>query len=668
MKLIDSNMKAFRASCLEFVGECISGLTEAIDYRSPVEYTQAERYIPRSVSPRYPGYINYDLVPYFIEILECMDVRSPVREVAVRKGVQIAYTTILESIIFYLAGVVRTAPGMYVTADLGLSAARVVNNILPMFQQSGMSDIFRSSDVGNSRKQGVTKAQLQWLGGGYLLPYGAQSAAKARQATILFMLMDELDGWPIEYARDGDPIRLFKDRCSGVWPIRKIFMGSTPLLEGSSHIDRQWERGDQRVYKCRCLKCGFPQELRFAPPPGYEGKPYGLLWDYRATGTLDLESVRYACSNCQNAHLEHDKPKFINKDNCYWEPTSTPVEPGVRSYHIPALLSPVGMQPWYKCVSAWLEAWDPETKRVRDHSKMRTFYNNILGSSYRIEGQRLLPQTVSTHRRPYYRKGMIPTARIFDACGGPIIFLTCTVDTHHDNLAVAVWGWTAGFRCWMVDYFRLYDDTPEGCESLASPVWIALSELIETRLWEDDEGVLYNLKLTLVDARWSTATVTAFCAQYASGVYAIMGIASTGRSGGIREFSEWTTQIGTIGYKINVDYYKDRIAPVLQKPWTPELGAQEAYTVNLPSDTTDAEIRELTTEYKRELTNPNGMKTHVWYRPSGVPNELWDLLVYGHASVEIIAWSLCRKEFDLDVIDWPKFWGFAAGFYLSRVQ
>lgn len=651
-------MQALAEESLAFFSKAIESLPDEMVYQSPVEFTEEHRYIPKEVSPQFPGYIRYDLVPYFIEILECFDVRSDVREVAIKKAVQIAYTTVLESIIFYLAACVRSAPGMYVTADLGLSAARITNNILPMFLHSGLGDIFQSADLGNSRKQGVTKAMLQWVGGGSLLPYGAQSAAKARQATILFMLMDELDGWPIEFSRDGDPIRLFKDRCSGVWPIRKILMGSTPLLEGSSHIDRQYLRGDQRQYKCRCLKCGFPQRLRWAPPPAYEGPPWGMLWDYSESGALDHDSVRYACENCQYGHQEHDKARFINKDNSYWEPTAMPVEPNVRSYHIPGMLS--RMQPWYKCVAAWLEAWDPKTRRITNPSALKVFYNNILGKSFRVVGDRVSFQMASSHRRTFYKKGEIPNAHVMECCGSEIVFLTCTVDAHHDNLAVAIWGWTAGFRCWLIDYFRLYDDSPEGCESLSSPVWFRLSELIESGLWTDDRQVAYNIKLTLIDSAWAAATVTEYCAGYAQSVFPIRGERGILRSTGIREFSEFTTKLGTAGYLIYVDHYKDRISPALRRGWQPAGGEiQNAYTFNAPVDTTDDELRELMVEYKRKQTNPNGMSSWVWYRPSGARNELWDLMVYGHASVELLAWNICMKAFGLDAIDWEQFWEYA---------
>jgi phage terminase large subunit GpA-like protein len=64
----------------------------------------------------------------------------------------------------------------------------------------------------------------------------------------------------------------------------------------------------------------------------------------------------------------------------------------------------------------------------------------------------------------------------------------------------------------------------------------------------------------------------------------------------------------------------------------------------------------LTVETRQERKDERGNITYVWHRPQGAKNELWDLLGYGHAAVEILAWSICIQRFELDTIDWAKFW------------
>jgi phage terminase large subunit GpA-like protein len=641
--------------------ERVEDWTSEIERMTPVEYNQATRYLPQSAG-RFPGYIDYSLTPYWVEILECFDISSSVREVAVKKGVQIAYTTALESVIFYLAGHLRTVPSMFATADNDLANARMENNIIPMFQQSGL-EIFQSADIDNSRKTGKTKNHLQWIGGGYLIPKGAHNADKMRMFSILYMLMDEIDAWQDLLKGGGDPIRLFKDRCAGFWEIRKIMMGSTPLLKGSSHIDKQFRRGDQRRYNCRCLKCGYPQHLRWSGHDKETGDAWGFAWDYTEDGSLDLESVRYHCKDCNHAHQEHDKPKFFAADNAFWKPTATPQEPNIRSYHIPALLSPAGMQPWYKSVSTYLEAMDLKTKRVKDIGALQIFYNNVLGESFEVMGAKVNFIMVSGHRRSFYLKGAIPNAQISQHCQSEILFLTCTVDVHKGNLAITVWGWTAGMVCWLIDYQRIWDDSETGCEDLESPAWGELQKLIDDKEWIADDGKKYRLALTFIDASWSTPTVVDFCKQWQSGVYPIMGRERPSKAQSIKEFAEFRTQAGTIGYRILVDHYKDRIAPALRRDWRPEQGTQPDYQFNAPLDTTDAELKELTREYRREKLHPNGTVTYYWHRPHGADNELWDLMVYGHASVEVMAWMVCVQHFQEETVDWPRFWDYVREYH-----
>ena len=42
-------------------------------------------------------------------------------------------------------------------------------------------------------------------------------------------------------------------------------------------------------------------------------------------------------------------------------------------------------------------------------------------------------------------------------------------------------------------------------------------------------------------------------------------------------------------------------------------------------------------------------------RPSGAANEPWDLLVYGNAALDLIAWNYCATQ-NLEYTNWAGFW------------
>lgn len=643
----------------EWLAGEVAGITEEIHRIKPSEFNEQNRYLPESVSS-IPGYIRYDVNPFMREILDCFDIDSPVREVNVKKGVQITYSTLLESGAFYFMAHVKTLPMMYMTADAELAAARVENNFLPMLNQSGFGHIIRSSDEGNSRKTGKTAKHLQFEGGCYMVPFGAINAAKMRQYSICVMMKDELDAWKDTVGNDGDPDALSDDRCSGYWERRKIFRGSTPLTVPSK-IQSAYLRGDQRNYLVLCKSCGFPQALKWRTVDKETGLIGGFAWDME-DGALLTESVRYLCQNCGHAHYEYDKRRlFSEEDGAYWKPTANPVEPNIRSYHLPALYSPIGMQPWYKSVSSFLKGYDPVEDKVRDIAKYQVFRNNVLAEPWEVMGSKVRFTSVSAHRRPVYRLGEIPNTYAAKYSSSPIRFLTCTVDVHKGNLAVAVLGWTEGQRCYAVDYWRFEPgEKGDDCTEISSPVWGRLRKLIEETTYVADDGKKYKIAITFIDASYANDTVTTFCADYDSGVYPILGRDRASKNLRISEFAEFKTQSGTIGFKVVVDHYKDRMAPVLRREWVEEAGEQDIYHFNAPVDILDKQLKELTVETRRKEEDAKGRVSYYWYRPGNVPNELWDLLGYGYAAVEVLAWNICVQCHGLEKTDWAQFWELAA--------
>ena len=642
----------------DWLKDSVLGMVDEVVSVTPRECNEQYRYLPKSVTP-IPGYIRYDVNPFMIEPLQCFDIDSPVREVNFKKGVQITYTTLLESGLFYYIKHVGTLPMMFMSADKELALSRVDNNIIPMLEQSDLGHLVSSSDVGNHRKTGKTSKQLQFVGGAYLVPFGARNSDKMRTYSICIMLKDEIDAWPDRVGKDGDPDALSDARCDAYWENRKIFRGSTPTIKGASKIETAYRRGDQRKYMILCKSCGYEQFLRWNTYDKSTGIEGGFKWEMDGR-SLILESVRYCCQNCGHAHYEKDKERLFSPDHgAYWKPTAKPVEPNIRSYHLPSLYSPIGFAPWYKSVSTYLDGYDPVAKKVIDIEKYQVFYNNVLAEPFTILGDKVSFQAVSSHRRTEYSYGTIPNELAEKYSGSKVLFLTCQVDVHKHNLRVAIFGWCRDSRCYLIDYWKL-ETTGENDETLStnSTVWGRLRKIIEEKKYTAKDGTEYPVYLTTIDARYSNASVVSFCSDYESGVIPTLGTQRPPKNAKIKEFSEFTTTAGTIGFHIIVDHYKDRLAPVLRREWNRDSGEQDRYHFNAPVNATDDDLKELTAEIRRKEIDKNGNVSYVWHRPGNKPNELWDLLVYGHAAVEILAWNLCIQHFELKTIDWPRFWDY----------
>lgn len=618
----------------------------------PSVWAESKRYLPPATT-QLPGPYRFDVAPYLREILDCMSIDSPVREVIVKKGVQIGATVgVLENALGYFIEHVRSAPCMLITADAELAKLRIDSYVTPMLQWSKLQHLIQSSDDTNTRRTGKTDKKIEWVGGGFLVPFGAQNANKLRSISIQMMLRDEIDGWPDSVGRDGDPMKLSADRCAGFETSRKILDISTPLLEGQSKIHRRFLQGDQRRYFVRCLSCEHPQVLRWRTTHA-GGVISGIVWETDNAGHLVADSVRYLCENCQHPHTNDDKTRLLSpKFGAEWRPTAVPSSPDIRSYHISALYSPVGMQTWAACVQKWREAWDEENNRPKDLAELQVFYNNVLGEAFAVRGEKVSFEAVSSHRRQWYRYGEIKNEMAELYCGGPVLVVVLTVDVHADNLAVAAWGWCRDRRVLLLDYERLWGDTA----LLDDPAtWGELREIIDNKTYQSDDGREYRISMSMIDSGYRTDTVYQFCAEYEGGVYPVKGREVAAKNVRDREFSDMENPMGTKAFGIVVDFYKDRWSAALRRSdWDQGSGVQPVTFFNAPVDATDKQLKELTVETKVAKIDPR-TKMRVgweWHRPSGAANELWDLLVYANAALDVLAWDLCKHEFELESVNW----------------
>lgn len=627
--------------------EVINGVTEAVEVMTPSQWAEEKRYLPASNSGL-PGYYSFDVTPYIREIVDCLGIESPVREVAVMKGVQLGLTTgVLENFVGYAIEHVKTAPMMLVTADGELAQQRIDSYITPMLQLSGLDKCLKSSDEISNRKSAKTDKKISWDGGGFLVPFGARNANKLSSLPIRFLLNDEVDRWPAVVGKDGDPMKLARDRTAAYEQSRKILDISTPVLKGQSNIEKRFLLGDQRRYKVCCLRCGFPQVLRWKEEK--LGVRTGIVWE-TARGILVPDSVRYLCQNCQHPHINDDKVRLLAPAHgAHWQPNpkANPASPFIRSYHISALYSPVGMQTWAACVQKWIEAWDDENGRARDLAALQVVYNNVFGDTYELKGEKVREDAVSAHRRPEYSFGQVPNAYATERCGGPIVLLTCAVDVHGDNLAVAVFGWTRGRRAFLISYDR-FEGSTESVNDAGS--WGALRKLIEESAFEAADGATYRITQTFIDSGYRPEVVYDFCSAYSDGVYPVLGRATP--TGPLKEFSDFQNKLGTTCFMITVDLYKDRWSTALRREWDGH-GMQPQGHFNAPKDVRENQLRELTVETK--VPKPGTERGYEWRRPSGASNELWDLLVYNSAALDIIAWDVCCRRYKLDGVDWNFF-------------
>jgi phage terminase large subunit GpA-like protein len=634
---------------IDWLSKQIDGLRTTVVRELPSEVAEKHRYLSQTANK---GPFRFSLTPYMIEPLDALAPDSGVSIVVVRKGVQLAYTTaLLENYLLYQMVHVRTQPVLFVTADDNMVSRRMDWHIVPMLQDSNLTHLVQSSDTLSAKKQGKTRDKIEWVGGGFLLGIGANNPASMRSLPFPIIVMDEVNAWKRELS-DGPPVQLILARTKTYEQDRKVLIGSTPGIVGECTITEQYELGDKRQYLVKCFSCGEPQDMRIRSVDE-SGVVYGLIWATRK-GQVERNSVRWTCRHCAAEVTDERKPELVGLDNAYWQPTAEPTEEGRRSYQIPTAISL--LQSWYSCAVDYQAANGDDPKAPVDPAKLHTFYNFTLGLPFEMQGQRVAVGDVYSHRRPEYALGVIPNTLCKLVTGHEVGFVCITVDVHGDRLFVGVWAWSRGQRVWLIDYVVI----PGSTEYVDEGAWMGLIEIMEKGSWQDSHGREYRAAICLIDAQHKRDQVYMFCGMFAGKpVYPIHG-RDEPVEGSKSSFSKFDRN-GQIGFHIVVDHYKDRWNFSLRRFWD-KTKIQPEWHFNAPVNISDDALKELTCERKVPKKLKPGMahrKSFEWYRPSGSHNELWDLLVYATAALEITAWDVCVNASatkQLESIHWDTFW------------
>ena len=632
----------------EYIRSQIEGLTDEKLTLLVSEWAE-KRYIPPELSSR-PGYWDNDYTPYLREIMDCFSMAVPVRKVAFMKSAQIGATTgVIENQIGYK---IDHAPGsmLYVSADKELVKMSIDVKVDRMLDSCGLLDKLTPADP-RSRKTGNTSSQKDFPGG-FLIAVGAQNPGKLRSMSFQTLMLDEVDGMPDKLGEEGDPLALAEKRTAAFESTRKIAYISTPLVMQTSKIFKMYERGDQRRYYVPCIHCGEMQELVWhGTDEG--GQIYGLDFEVNDRGVLVEDSVRYVCRHCFEPWEEHSKAWFLKRGE--WRATAEAQEVGFRSYHINSLYSPVGMYSWVGMAYAFVKCYDVKTQKIKDLEAYKTFHNTDLGLPWEEKGEAPVFERVVTHRRAVYQSDEVPNAAAIQETGGPMLLLTAAGDVHKDRIDVEIVGWTAGGQSYSIAW-RHYEGDTEDLHSAKSP-WEKMREMIEREVFVADDGKKYNVVFTMIDARYRTDFVYSFCGEYEAGVYPVMGRDSAVKTGKLREFDEYESKTGIPAYNVNTTLYKDRLAGFLRRDWDAGEIQPIGYP-NYPSDYGDDFFRQYGSEYKQvEKSKKTGqILGYYWIKKPNADNHAWDCRVYNMAALDILAYSVCVADYDLEGISYMTFW------------
>jgi phage terminase large subunit GpA-like protein len=406
--------------------------------------------------------------PYLRQILEDLSPTSPIQKVILSKGAQLGLSeSALNAVGCYMD--IAPCPIMYVMPTIDLAEALSKDRLDPMI----LNCASLAKKVPSKGKEGGNTILVKSFPGGRLSLAGANSAASLRSRAVRVLMLDEVDAYPLDLDGEGSPVKLAEKRTSTFGDRRKIYMLSTPTIEGESVIDREINETEIQKYHIPCPECGAMQPLVWEQMKWEEGNP---------------DTVRYECAHCGEHFEERHKTRFLAQG--VWVPTFPEKQKRTtRGYHINGLYSPYGWYSWAEAVADWEEALKDAT-----NSKMKTFVNTVLGETFKQEGE--APDWERLYeRREEYQTNEPPM---------DVAFLTAGADVQRDRIEVEIVGWCEGKRTYSIDFRVFLGDTTQ------PEVWEKLRALLQER-WKREDGADLGLRLLAVDSGYNTQHVYDFC-------------------------------------------------------------------------------------------------------------------------------------------------------------
>lgn len=432
------------------------------------QWADKYRYLSPEASAE-PGLWRTSRVPYMREIMDKLSSNDPTEEVVLMKGAQVAAT---ECGFNWVAYTIDISPGPMLMVQPTDEMCRRNSKIRfdPM-----VASTYRLRDKikpKRSRDSGNTLLQKEFQGG-VIVMTGANSAVGLRSMPVKYLFLDEIDGYPEDLDKEGNPIQLAMARTR-TFARKKIYKCSTPTVEGSSAIAREFEDTDQRYYHVPCPHCGVYQRLIWAQ----------IKWELE-----NPETAYYECTECGGRIEEYHKTKMLESGQ--WEPSDPEKSrTKVAGYHLSSLYSPLGWYSWSQAVTDFLKA-------KANPNDLKVFVNTVLGETWKEKGEAPPWEGLYDRREKY----------AFNSPGKDVAFITAGVDVQADRIELEIVGWCKDKISYSLDYRILTGDTSN------VTVWNKLAEVVDEQ-WMREDGISLPLKMMAVDTGYNTTMVYEFCRRF----------------------------------------------------------------------------------------------------------------------------------------------------------
>jgi len=421
-----------------------------------------------------PGPYRVSRTPYARKIMDCLSPQSKYKKVIFMKSSQVGGTQIGLN---WIGSIIDNAPGGILLVSPTDSNAKRNSKIRiePMIKSTrALRRKIRSAKI---REGGNTVLQKDFPGG-FLVMIGSNSTSDAKSLPCRYICFDEIDEYVENLDGQGSILDLGELRTM-TFRNAKIFLNSTPTIEGRSNIEREFKDTDQNYYFVPCPCCKHKQKLEFEQLRWNEG---------------NYQEVYYECIECGHHMVESDKTWMLDderaEDPAEWRVTCAHnVSSEKIGFHINALYSP-----WFK----WWQICEKYDKAQNNEPRMIAFNNGILGKCHKHTGEQPDYNILFAKRVNTYSPNKPPE----DVC-----FITVGADVQKDRIEAEIVGWGKGKRSWSIDYRILVGETNQ------LDVFNKLAELVH-ETWTRADGLVLPVKMLFIDSGHNQSYVYDFCRRF----------------------------------------------------------------------------------------------------------------------------------------------------------
>lgn len=561
------------------------------------EWADRYRRLPSTSSSK-GGRWRTESVPYLRGIMNA--VHEPgVSRVAVRKCAQVGGSEAVHNIIGYYIEH-EPCPMLVVHPRDADAQEWSKDRLADMLRTSpALAAVVQTKRQGRDGHLGESTLTYKTFPGGFLKIGSANTENTFARISVRIAFGDDVDRFPAVVGEEGDPMDLLEKRTE-MWDESLVVAVSTPNLKGG-RIDTLFARGDQRQFHVRCPTCGRFDFITWRSPEHFR-----VTYKDRDPSTARLQCAAEDHGGCAGLHDEPTRRQMVRAGE--WVATAEPQDPGLASFHLPAMVTTLGKASLTHWVSAWLTASD------KGRESTRVFINTTLGEGWEDRTVKVEPHVMMSRREEYGEDVDVPAGAVF---------MTAGVDVQVDRFMIQVQAWGLADERWVVDW-RTVPGDPKLAETREA-LWKELQ-----RTYRHASGHQLPIHATFVDTGWATEEMYGFVLKYqAHRVYASKGFA--GRSGKaiVGKPSEQKGSHRPVRlYPVNVDDAKADVQGSMLKPRPKDDGTWAGFTHVPVIDAIDEEFfAQYFAEHRETKYNKYKVATHQEWVQDRDRNEALDTAV-----------------------------------------